>query len=99
MTSDMSRLRGLGFTAAVALINETPTAKFPFLLSRVLGRLHLKAERVFSADEEAQLGELFGFSGGLRSELSLPLRRHPLEPRVGALSPPYLEARHLLVPH
>ena len=50
------------FTAAVALINETPPARFPHLLSRVLGRLHAKTERVFSAEEEAALCELFGFS-------------------------------------
>lgn len=50
------------FTAAVALINETPTARFPFLLTRVLNKLHLKAERVFSAEEEEQLCGLFGFS-------------------------------------
>ena len=50
------------FTAAVALINETPRARFPHLLSRVLGRLHAKTERVFSAEEEAALCELFGFS-------------------------------------
>jgi len=51
------------FANAVKLINETPSGRFPHLLSRVLGRLHDKAERVFSADEEAALCELFGFSG------------------------------------
>ena len=50
------------FTAAVALINGTPSDRFPHLLSRVLGQLHAKAERVFSAEEEAALCELFGFS-------------------------------------
>mmetsp|Transcript_18131 Transcript_18131/g.36921 ORF Transcript_18131/g.36921 Transcript_18131/m.36921 type:complete len:204 (+) Transcript_18131:107-718(+) len=50
------------FAAAVALINDTPNDRFPHLLSRVLGQLHAKAERVFSAEEEAALCELFGFS-------------------------------------
>ena len=50
------------FTAAVALINGTPSDRFPHLLSRVLGQLHAKAERVFSVEEEAALCELFGFS-------------------------------------
>ena len=44
------------------MINGTPSNRFPHLLSRVLGQLHAKAERVFSAEEEAALCELFGFS-------------------------------------
>ena len=40
------------FSSAVTLINGTPSARFPHLLSRVLGRLHAKAERVFSPAED-----------------------------------------------
>ncbi|KYO48836.1 COMM domain-containing protein 10 isoform X3 [Alligator mississippiensis] len=40
---------------AVSLINGTDTGKFPRLLSRILQKLHLKAESNFSEDEEEKL--------------------------------------------
>ncbi|XP_039614898.1 COMM domain-containing protein 10 [Polypterus senegalus] len=40
---------------AVVLINGIDSGKFPRLLSRILQRLHLKAERSFSDEEEEKL--------------------------------------------
>ncbi|XP_014341630.1 COMM domain-containing protein 10 isoform X2 [Latimeria chalumnae] len=40
---------------AVMLINGIDTGKFPRLLSRILQKLHLKAERSFSEEEEEKL--------------------------------------------
>ncbi|XP_069082772.1 COMM domain-containing protein 10 isoform X1 [Pleurodeles waltl] len=44
---------------AVSLINMIDTGKFPRLLSRILQKLHLKAERSFSEDEEEKLQAAF----------------------------------------
>ncbi|XP_069481639.1 COMM domain-containing protein 10 isoform X2 [Ambystoma mexicanum] len=44
---------------AVSLINVIDTGKFPRLLSRILQKLHLKAERSFSEDEEEKLQVTF----------------------------------------
>ncbi|XP_043915097.1 COMM domain-containing protein 10 [Protopterus annectens] len=40
---------------AITLINLIDTSKFPRLLSRILQKLHLKAERSFSEQEEEKL--------------------------------------------
>ncbi|XP_006626917.1 COMM domain-containing protein 10 [Lepisosteus oculatus] len=40
---------------AVLFINEIDPSKFPKLLSRILQKLHLKAERSFSEEEEEKL--------------------------------------------
>ncbi|XP_066567399.1 COMM domain-containing protein 10 [Amia ocellicauda] len=40
---------------AVIYINEIDPSKFPRLLSRILQKLHLKAERSFSVEEEEKL--------------------------------------------
>uniref|UniRef100_A0A7M4G193 COMM domain containing 10 n=1 Tax=Crocodylus porosus TaxID=8502 RepID=A0A7M4G193_CROPO len=44
---------------AVSLINGTDTGKFPRLLSRILQKLHLKAENNFSEEEEEKLQAAF----------------------------------------
>ncbi|XP_034780625.2 COMM domain-containing protein 10-like isoform X1 [Acipenser ruthenus] len=44
---------------AVTLINGIDPGKFPRLLSRILQKLHLKAERSFSEEEEEKLQSAF----------------------------------------
>lgn len=44
---------------AVSIMNEMDEAKFPRLLSRILQKLHLKAEQSFSEEEEEKLQAAF----------------------------------------
>uniref|UniRef100_A0A8C5PQZ9 COMM domain containing 10 n=1 Tax=Leptobrachium leishanense TaxID=445787 RepID=A0A8C5PQZ9_9ANUR len=44
---------------AVSIMNEMDEGKFPRLLSRILQRLHLKAERSFNEEEEEKLQVAF----------------------------------------
>ncbi|KAI4541387.1 hypothetical protein MG293_008529 [Ovis ammon polii] len=44
---------------AVSLINEIDTGRFPRLLTRILQKLHLKAESSFSEEEEEKLQVAF----------------------------------------
>ncbi|XP_075457346.1 COMM domain-containing protein 10 isoform X3 [Ascaphus truei] len=44
---------------AVSMINSMDAGKFPRLLSRILQKLHLKAERSFSEEEEEKLQVAF----------------------------------------
>ncbi|CAH2296183.1 Hypothetical predicted protein [Pelobates cultripes] len=44
---------------AISIMNEMDEGKFPRLLSRILQRLHLKAEQSFSEEEEEKLQAAF----------------------------------------
>mmetsp|Transcript_10892 Transcript_10892/g.14179 ORF Transcript_10892/g.14179 Transcript_10892/m.14179 type:complete len:202 (-) Transcript_10892:294-899(-) len=44
---------------AVTLMNSIPEGKFPLLLSRILQRLHLKGQKLFTQEEENQLLAIF----------------------------------------
>ncbi|XP_063313002.1 COMM domain-containing protein 10 [Pelobates fuscus] len=44
---------------AISIMNELDEGKFPRLLSRILQRLHLKAEQSFSEEEEEKLQAAF----------------------------------------
>ena len=50
------------FTEAVKLINELDISKLPLLLTRIIQKLHLKEDSIFSADEEQQLCKLLSLS-------------------------------------
>mmetsp|Transcript_156771 Transcript_156771/g.380773 ORF Transcript_156771/g.380773 Transcript_156771/m.380773 type:complete len:223 (-) Transcript_156771:54-722(-) len=50
------------FKEAVGVINGVAADKFPLVLVRVIRKLHLKAERIFSDAEEAQLMALLSLS-------------------------------------
>ena len=45
----------LRFKGALALINNIAPAKFPLLLTRIVQTLHIKDEKPFTDEEEAQL--------------------------------------------
>ncbi|XP_051019017.1 COMM domain-containing protein 10 isoform X3 [Acomys russatus] len=55
---------------AVPLINAIDTARFPRLLSRILQKLHLKAENSFTEEEEEKLQAAFSLE---KQELHLVL--------------------------
>lgn len=55
---------------AVPLINAIDTGRFPRLLSRILQKLHLKAESSFSEEEEEKLQAAFSLE---KQELHLVL--------------------------
>ncbi|KAM9331153.1 COMM domain-containing protein 10 [Gastrophryne carolinensis] len=55
---------------AVSIINEMDEAKFPRLLSRILQKLHLKAEQSFSEEEEEKLQAAFSLD---KADLKLVL--------------------------
>eukprot|EP00163_Fabomonas_tropica_P009620 TRINITY_DN19438_c0_g1_i1.p1 TRINITY_DN19438_c0_g1~~TRINITY_DN19438_c0_g1_i1.p1 ORF type:complete len:208 (-),score=46.80 TRINITY_DN19438_c0_g1_i1:87-710(-) len=50
------------FQQALNLINGVEVSKFGALLKRVMGKLHLKAERIFSVEEEEQLRDMLDLS-------------------------------------
>ena len=53
---------GSKFRAAAELSNSIPLEKFPQILTRVIKKLHLKNERLFSEEEETQLRSLLGLN-------------------------------------
>ncbi|KAM8960783.1 COMM domain-containing protein 10 [Pelodytes ibericus] len=53
------RLEDMFIKQAVSLMNAMDEGKFPRLLSRILQKLHLKAERSFSEEEEEKLQVAF----------------------------------------
>ena len=55
---------------AVSLINEIDIGRFPRLLTRILQKLHLKAENSFSEEEEERLQAAFSLE---RQDLHLVL--------------------------
>jgi len=50
------------FREAAAVINTLPTDKFPHLLTRVLGKLHLRNARLFTEEEEDKMKTLFALN-------------------------------------
>ncbi|CAB4028584.1 Hypothetical predicted protein [Paramuricea clavata] len=54
----------------VTLINELDSSRFPLLLSRIIGKLTIKGEKLFSEDEQAKLCSAFSVdSNNLQSIL------------------------------
>ena len=51
------------FREAAVVINTLPIDKFPHLLTRVLGKLHLRNLRLFTEEEEEKMKTLFSLSG------------------------------------
>jgi len=47
---------------AAELVNRVNTQKFPFMLSRILGKLHLRNKHIFNEAERDQLRSLFALS-------------------------------------
>mmetsp|Transcript_37490 Transcript_37490/g.64681 ORF Transcript_37490/g.64681 Transcript_37490/m.64681 type:complete len:214 (+) Transcript_37490:108-749(+) len=47
---------------ATGLINGITVAKFPILVTRIIGKLHLRSESIFTDAEQEQLCSLFGLT-------------------------------------
>lgn len=50
------------FREAALVINTLPVDKFPHLLTRILGKLHLRNSRLFTEEEEEKMKTLFALS-------------------------------------
>ena len=57
------------FREAVTLVNSVANDKFPLLLARIIGKVGIKADAIFSPEEEAQLQSLLALDGSKLSTI------------------------------